>query len=380
MGKIQFASLLAVAGMFTVSGNEKLSEEWNHECTSWIVMPDLTGGKQVLLHKNRDSTSRKIGLHKHSPAGKYTWLSVSNVPKLTSNMGLNEKGVAAVMNSGDSTDAVSKPSSWSTPAMAREILENSASAEAAVKALHELVKAKKCSHGGCGNIWIIADADSAFIVEHDALRFAAHKITSGFAIRANCFHFPEMVIYSKWRPKSVASITRREYNVREHLFGNGSQYNEPVTVEKMNAASRINQIPDASPECYPLCGNITNSAATIVIDREFPGALSSIYAAFGPPRHTVYLPIPFLLDKIPSELANAAFSDAVFARFDAKRELLPQDKLAEFESTLNKRHADAVEKARAILKKGGSKTEAAKILCEAFRLNWEAARKLSEGK
>ena len=54
------------------------------------------------------------------------------------------------------------------------------------------------------------------------------------------------------------------------------------------------------------------------------------------------------------ELTSGKFSDAVFARFNAGRELLPQDKLAEFERVLNQRHDEALEKARAVLKKGGS--------------------------
>ena len=34
-----------------------------HECTSWIIMPDLTGGKQMILHKNRDSKYRNIAVY-----------------------------------------------------------------------------------------------------------------------------------------------------------------------------------------------------------------------------------------------------------------------------------------------------------------------------
>ena len=119
---------------------------------------------------------------------------------------------------------------------------------------------------------------------------------------------------------------------------------------------------------------------TLVIDCEYPAELSTMFAAFGPPRHTVYLPVPFLCSEFPAELTSGKFCDAVFARFKANRELLPQDKLAEFERTLNRRHDAAVEKARAILKKGGSKAEAGKILSEAFLQNWEDVRKLSEGK
>ena len=125
---------------------------------------------------------------------------------------------------------------------------------------------------------------------------------------------------------------------------------------------------------------MTRSGCTVVIDREYPGVLTTLYAAFGHPRYTVYVPVPFVLDGIPVELTDDSFSNGVYARSDKKTELLPQDKLAEFERELNKRQEEAVEQARAVLKKGGSKAEAAKILNEAFRQNWEAVKKLSAGK
>ena len=114
-----------------------------------------------------------------------------------------------------------------------------------------------------------------------------------------------------------------------------------------------------------------------MIDCEFPEVLSTLVAACGPPRHTAYLPIPFLLDEFPQELAEGTFCDAVFARAKEKRELLPQEKLVEFERALRKRHEEAVEKGRKILKSGGSVAEVKKLLAEAFLQNWEDLRKLS---
>ena len=42
-------------------------------------------------------------------------------------------------------------------------------------------------------------------------------------------------------------------------------------------------------------------------------------------RNTPYLPVPYILDDFPKELTEGSFCDAVFVRWEAKRELL--DKL-----------------------------------------------------
>ena len=380
--KMLFTLLLGAALIPALPAAET---EDNHECTSWVVMSDLTGGKTVLIHKNRDSkTPWKTNLFRVSEPGKHAWIGISNGPQKypSSNSGVNDCGVAIVMNNGDKNDAKSTPAKeggLSTPGMAKEALENCATAEEAVKFLHELVKAKKYSHNDYGSIWIVTDPNRAFIIENSAAHFAAHEFNSGFGVRANGWHFPEMTLYSKYQPKTLVNYVRREFSVRQSLFADGTKYNEPVTVEKMNLASRVNTIPD-DPKCPPVCGRMTRSGCTIAIDREYPGVLTTLYAAFGHPRYTVYLPIPFLPDTIPAELTDDSFSKAILDRSEAKRELLPQDKLIEFERGLNQRQAEAVEKARAVLKKGGKPDEARKILMEAFRLNWEAVKKLSAGK
>ena len=385
MNKKLLTPLLLAAALLPAVRAEETED--HHECTSWVVMSDLTGGKTVLLHKNRDSkASWKTNLFVvKAEGGKRAWIGISNGPQKypSANTGVNDCGVAISMNNGDQTDAQPGPPSskggLGTPTIAKEALENCATAEEAVKFLHELVKAKKYSHGKYGSIWVVADPNRAFIVENDTVRFAAHEVRSGFGIRANGWQFPEMMIYSQYAPKTLANFVRREFSVRRSLFADGTKYNEPVTVEKVNAASRVDSIPEDT-KCPPVCGGKTRSGCTIAIDREYPGVLSTLYAAFGHPRYTVYLPVPFVLDKIPVELTDDSFSTAVYARSDNKRELLPQDKLAEFERELNKRQEEAVEQARAVLKKGGSKADAAKILNAAFQKNWEAVKKLSAGK
>ena len=40
-----------------VFGIKKNAEKAPHECTSWIIMPDLTASNTLILHKNRDSSA-----------------------------------------------------------------------------------------------------------------------------------------------------------------------------------------------------------------------------------------------------------------------------------------------------------------------------------
>ena len=348
-----------------------------HECTSWIVMPNLTCGKYMFVHKNRDTKSKKIQLYKARPEGKNAWISLSDRGGGNAFAGLNAKGLAVAMNSGDKTDFYSKNKEGSfTPEICKYALENCSTAEQAVALIRDHVKRGDYRHAKSGSIWSIADSQKAFIVEHDAVHFAAHEVRENFAIRANAWHYPEMLIYSRRDRKSLVAHHRREVAVRSLLFADGTKYNEPVTQEKIAAASRIDSFPE-DPQCYPLCGSLTNSGSTLMIDCEFPEVLSTLVAACGPPRHTAYLPIPFLLDEFPQELAEGTFCDAVFARAKEKRELLPQEKLVEFERALRKRHEEAVEKGRKILKAGGAVSEVKKLLAEAFRRNWEDLKKLS---
>ena len=324
-----------------------------------------------MLHKNRDSDVVKLKFYRRNPRGKNAWMALGDAGRVTANMGLNDKGVAIVMNCGDPSDGTSEGPGASTPVIARTALEECATAAAAVEKIREFVETKRYRHGKRGSIWFVADAREAWIAENDSLRFAAHRVEGDFDIRANAWHFPEMIPFSQQTPEGLVNYCRREIAVRDLLFGRGTKYAPPVTVEMISAASRIPVLPEA-PACYPLCGKRTNSAATIAADCEFPESLSAMYVAFGPPRYTLYLPVPFLLKTIPEALTSGRFSDAVFARRETGEEL-PEKKRDALEKKMNRHHREAVEKARKLLRKGGVQEDAAALLSAAFRKNWEAA-------
>ena len=337
-----------------------------HECTSWIVMPELAAEGQLILHKNRDATSTELAAVYGAVPGKFFWIGNGNYGSLNPTMGINELGLVVAMNSGDKSDGVSS-GGLDTTLIARFLLENCGTADEAAAKLRQMVEEGAYFHGKSGSIWFFADARKAYIVEHDARRMEAKEIKSGFAIRANAWHYPEMIPFSGQKPEEIIGNNRREHAVRQALFRLGTQYNRHVTVEMAVAAARIAELPE-DRKCYPLCGPYTNSAATFSIDREFPAELSTMYAAFGPPGNTVFIPVPVGVEQLPDELLNGSFSNAVYRRIREKKTVPVQD-LAEWERKLNLRHKNAREKARALLRQGKT-GPARRMMVSAFLENW----------
>ena len=102
MKKNSLLPLIPVCLVLTGTGTE--IEDDDHECTSWIVMPELTGGKSMMIHKNRDASSDRLQLYKSAEPGKNSWISISNLNSKMAYAGLNDKGLAVAMNSGDPTE------------------------------------------------------------------------------------------------------------------------------------------------------------------------------------------------------------------------------------------------------------------------------------
>lgn len=347
-----------------------------HECTSWIIMPDLTGGKQLILHKNRDSSSKYLVGMIRSVPGKFSWLGHGNYGSIGTNCGINNKGLAVAMNSGDRSTENNKYG-LNTVHLARILLEECANADAAVKLLEKMVMAGAYEHGKSGSMWFIADAKKAYVVEHNAKHFHAEQVNRGIAVRGNAWQFPEMFAYSTQPPKDIVGNVRREYAVRQALIHNLVQKGKVITPPDVAHAARINEFPE-DKKCYPLCGPATNSAATFVIDQEFPEDLSYVAFAFGPPRCTFFIPVPITIDELPEKLRNGEVGNKIFQRFNKnhwKDGWLEESELQEVEARLNAHFNKALDRARAVLKSGkpNAKKEAAAILKTAFNENWQTA-------
>lgn len=350
-----------------VFGTKKAAEPAPHECTSWVVMPDLTGGRSLIVHKNRDSKARKLIAQRRAVKGKHSWIGMGNFGNLCTNMGMNDKALVVIMNSGDRTNENSD-AGIGTTVMARIMLENCATAAEAVKMLEQMIAARVYTHGQSGSIWFIADKDNAFIAENNAEHIAIKSVHSGFAIRANSWDFPEMIPFSTAKPNDIVGNNRREYAVRDLLFNKYQVVTKGVTPEMMAEASRIKEFPE-DKKCYPLCGKLTNSAATFVIDQEFPEVLSYAQMAFGCPAYTFYLPIPLVVGSLPDELMDGRNPDAAMARWQKNQPLMDDAAMKAFEGKLNNRFRKALAAARRILRQKGDRRQAAAILNNAFQEN-----------
>lgn len=345
-----------------------------HECTSWIIMPELTSANQLILHKNRDSSSRYLTAERVSVPGRYSWIGNCNFGNFGTTSGINERAVVVAMNSGPRSIGES-PLGMGTTIIARILLEHSGTATEAVDHLKKIVEAKAYCHGKSGSIWFIADRDQAFLVENDNICFKAVEVKSGLAIRANAWHLPETIVYSKNNPSQIVGNSRREYAVRNLLVNKILGKKKKITLPDVFQASRIDKFPE-DPKCYALCDSATIVGTSFVIDREFPEELSYFASTFGPPRHGFYIPVPLTLKELPLKLRNGSWSNPLFLRKKAKKN--PDiKKLEAIETIMLKNHEKAVKEARLLLRSGGlaARAQAAEVLKKCFSENMKIAEK-----
>ena len=109
----------------------------------------------------------------------------------------------------------------------------------------------------------------------------------------------------------------------------------------------------------------------VAAGKDFPEDLSYCWFAFGPPKHTFYIPFPITLDALPDSICNGTFNDRAFKRFK-KGNWKKETELESVEAQIYTSYIKAVENARGILKADGkdAKVKAAAVLKESFWKNW----------
>ena len=346
----------------------------DHECTTWVTMDNLTGGKSILIHKNRDSRGRPLTIQRRAVPGKHAWIGNGSTHSFQPTQGINDRGVAIMMNAGDALpEAENSQNGFGVLMICRILLEESGSAEEAVKLLEKIIYSDAHTHVECGSIWFIGDNKNVYIVEHSNRKLVAKKVNSGFIARANAFHYPEMQVYSLRNYKGLVGHARREFAVRDYLVNKQWRSNGVITALDNAAASRIDKYQD-NDKTYPPCGKSTISGSTFTIDKEYPEYLSSAYMTFSWPKSSVYLHIPLTVREIPEEILNGSYSHRSFDLMAKKSPILPEDKLAELEKRVYARHQAAVEKSRVLLRTSTKHTvqaDVAKILNDAFAENFK---------
>jgi len=364
---------------------DKAKQGPEHECTSWLAFSDLTKNNTNLLHKNRDAKARNLTVLISSKGTKFKWIGLGGpAPSQGTDqaqndgspcMGINEAGLAAVVNSGEKcTDNSSNPNGKGTPAILKEVLSNCGTADEALEMLTGFVRNNDYYHNNSGSIFFFLDRNAAYIVEMTAHFISHQRFDHGYAYRANIWHNPGMMAYSDGTVKSFLGSANREYMLKGAL-NRTLREKGLLTLADFRNISRLYEQED-TPIDRRLCSKYTNSASTLEIDREFPAQLSSEYVTIGPPRNTLYVPVPICANAVHPKMQSLEWAKAAWTRFDEKggEAEIPKEWL-DFESKSTAEYSAAKEKARALLKENKVK-EAETLLQDTAMKIWDAAAKL----
>ena len=343
----------------------------DHECTSWMLFPELTGGPMI-LHKNRDSGKKDIRLIKSDGDAKIKWLGLGDENPC---MGFNEKGVACVMNSGETTPefAPATEGRLTTPEILVQILGNTKNAKEALKMLTAFIENGQYTHKERGSIFFIMDTKGGYIAELTAKRVMPVVVTGNMTIRANIWHNPGMAQFSRSGIKSTMNSQSREFQAAKGL-NEALEKHGVIELEDIWRTSRMRGTMESVMTEHGLCNKTTNSAATIAIDKDYPNMLSTMYVAIGPVGHTMYIPAPICLKEIPQDIADRSWSKAAFARREEHGLAFDSDVWLPHEKAVMAIYRPALAKAKEAMR-NRRRREAQDILNDAFEKCCEIARK-----
>lgn len=347
--------------------------ELQHECTSWMVFSDLTKNNTNILHKNRDSTSRKVAVLLSPAVSPRKWIALGTEK---TNSGINTSGLAGVMNSGEPCpDRSGNKTKKGTQAQLQEILTRCDTAVQAVELLKKMVEAGDYYHGEKGSIFFFMDAKEGYICEFTPKVFTVQKYEQGYAVRANIWQNPGMLIHSRSTIKRYLDSSARAHSAYDGLNKILARYGK-ISPLYIFGLSRHHQMPKESTQKRSLCFKFTNSGSTLEIDRQYPDVLSTGYFTIGHVRNTVYVPVPVCVEKVLPGMADYSWGDAAFKRLDANdfKSALP-DAWLKYEENFTAKYEQAKVEARKLLD-SGKRNEAVKLLNDCAYSIWLEAEAL----
>ena len=318
--------------------------------TDWMVLPRYSKTGMTMLHGLRNSPKRMpLQLRWEKPAkevGKYRYLSIGNKNGFRFG-GVNECGVGVIFTGGgpmvDKNPAPS-PENFTGRKAITEILRNCATAREAEAMLSDAAKKKLI----CGALIIfVVDRNHAWVIECSPDNYVSWELPHAFCVYANLWKLPGMDASSISPVERTITCAQREWGARE-MLRRRLDANRTISRQDSFAASRLNAR-ELNGEEYAKARSKTgkrrfstapynpssHDSYLIEVDPEF-GELSCIYVAYGPARHTVYLPVPFgAADSLPKELFSKAWTDGAYARMKSAKPGDPVDpRIIEFEKKL----------------------------------------------
>ena len=325
-----------------------------HADTEWIIMPKAAIGGLMQLHVNRDTfkgskpVPNLIYDARKQYGGKYKFLRICNNRYCVA--GINEKGLGVIFTGGDPTDDKNPPDSNLnfTPHNSTVImLRRCATAEQAVKYMQSGFD-KNLIVGS--SIYLIADPYRAFVIECSPKHFASWELPHAFCVYTHCWKLPGMDDGSIGTADRAQWNYQREWATREFLRQAMEKNHKMIPLEDAMAVSRMTG-PDTGKKTV-LNGPSSKStfaAFTLELDPEYPDYLSAVYVAFGPPRHTLYLPVPFIAaDRLPEDVLNKQMFEAALERGKADGAVDPE--LVKMQKKIIDDFAKARRRARGMLR------------------------------
>ena len=345
-----------------------------HACTSWMVFSDLTKNNTNILHKNRDIKWRRIGVYLSDKKSKFKWVALGNDGN--TNMGINSAGLAVVMNSGEKcSEPPNDITKKSTPALLKEFVSSCGSAAQAVEKLQQYVKAGNYYHGESGSIFFFCDTEEGYVCEITAKTCSVQRYDHGYTVRANIWQNPDMYALSRNYLSRYINSSGRVHSAIMGLNGALDRHHK-ITIEDIFDVSRHYQMPKDAPTKRSLCGQTTNSSATLEIDRQYPDVLSTMYATIGNPRNTVYVPVPVCAKELHPAMSDLRWSGAAWKRFDELSFSAPiPEEWKTFEKNSMAKYTSAKAQARKLLD-AGKRDEAIKLMNDTAAAIWAEAAKL----
>ena len=327
-----------------------------------------------MLQKNRDFGGQNlisVRLFRATP-GRYKVLTVGDLWNSGAGAVMNEKGLMIVQNDGPGGEPGLTKFGVNCVYVLRLLAEKcatAAEAEAMLRKLH----ARGVVRGA--SIYLIADPERGFVVEVTSRRLAAAEVGFGFEARANNFLLPGMASFKgmvRSREDFLNGENRRCAAIE--FFAARLREKGTLSPSDLMACSRLRDPEAEKLKWRQICMKHTIASTLFVPDRAYPEMLSTVFIAIGPPRHTIYLPVPMGVTEFPEELADGEMGLLAFSMRDKYGlDHVHLDRFKALERELMSEHFMTCEEALKLLRVNRRK-EAAALLTQNFRRQFAKAR------
>ena len=341
-------------------------------CTSWFIHPELSVTGAAMLQKNRDYTGQNMisaRLFRAMP-GRYKVLTVGDLWSSGAGAVMNEKGVMITQNDGLCWEGQPRKISVGCVFVLRYLAEHCASADEALATLQKMYARGTLRDG---DLYFIADCNKGYVVETTTNHVAYSEITFGFEVRANNYLLPGLRSLGKQKRESFLNGASRRYLASEFLRERSIEQGKISPLDLMDL-SRYRDVELEKANWRQVCMKNTIASTMMAPDKQYPQYLSAAFVSIGPPRHTIYLPIPMAATAIPADLTNGDWGLRAFAL--REKIGLDHNKLADFkklETALVEEFFAVKEQARKLLR-AGKRKEAVALLDKCFIKQYNQAK------